>query len=157
VPNSATICLNLNYSMGPPVPPVPLSIQDHESGEDEQAHHSTARKVRFLRRCVSGATLRSAPQKHNFRKAYLAKCVTRLRAGRSGHTQASKQLGPASDATSVPGTKLPIWDGDAAEIANGRELSEAEWASYANRWERAWYAIVLPDKKVKSVIGRRLS
>jgi hypothetical protein len=25
---------------------------------------------------------------------------------------------------------------DAAEIANGRELSEAEWASYANRWER---------------------
>jgi len=35
----------------------------------------------------------------------------------------------------------------AAEIADGRELSEAEWASYANRWERAWYAIVLPDKK----------
>ena len=37
---------------------------------------------------------------------------------------------------------------DAAEIANGkRELSEAEWASYANRWERAWYAVVLPGKK----------
>ena len=35
----------------------------------------------------------------------------------------------------------------AAEIANGRELSEAEWASYANRWERVWNAIVLPDKK----------
>ena len=36
---------------------------------------------------------------------------------------------------------------DAAEIANGGELSEAEWASYANRWERAWYAVVLPGKK----------
>jgi hypothetical protein len=36
---------------------------------------------------------------------------------------------------------------DAAEIANGRELSEAEWASHANRWERAWDAIALPDKK----------
>ena len=35
----------------------------------------------------------------------------------------------------------------AAEITNGRELSEAEWASYANRWERVWNAIVLPDKK----------
>ena len=36
---------------------------------------------------------------------------------------------------------------DAAEIANGRALSEAEWASYANRWERAWDAIALPDKR----------
>ena len=46
---------------------------------------------------------------------------------------------------------------DAAEIANGRELSEAEWASYANQWERAGYTIVLSDKQTKSVIGRRLS
>jgi hypothetical protein len=36
---------------------------------------------------------------------------------------------------------------DAAEIANGGELSEAEWASYANRWERVWYAVVLSDKE----------
>ena len=35
----------------------------------------------------------------------------------------------------------------AAEIANGRELSEAEWASHANQWERVWNAIALPDKK----------
>jgi hypothetical protein len=32
--------------------------------------------------------------------------------------------------------------GDAAEMTNGRKLAEAEWASYANRWERAWRAIV---------------
>jgi hypothetical protein len=38
---------------------------------------------------------------------------------------------------------------DAAEIANGRKLSEAEWASYANRWERAWHAIVLPKRPVR--------
>ena len=36
---------------------------------------------------------------------------------------------------------------EAAEIANGRKLSEAEWASYANRWERAWDAILLPKRK----------
>ena len=36
---------------------------------------------------------------------------------------------------------------DAAEITNGRKLSDAEWASYANRWERVWYAIASPDKK----------
>ena len=33
---------------------------------------------------------------------------------------------------------------DAAEIANGRKLAEAEWLSYANRWERAWRAIAVP-------------
>jgi hypothetical protein len=33
---------------------------------------------------------------------------------------------------------------DAAEIANGRELAEAEWASHATRWERAWDVIVFP-------------
>ena len=31
---------------------------------------------------------------------------------------------------------------DAAEIVNGKELSEAEWASNASRWERAWDALV---------------
>ena len=36
---------------------------------------------------------------------------------------------------------------EAAEIANGRKLSEAEWASHANRWERVWDAIVLPKRK----------
>jgi hypothetical protein len=35
----------------------------------------------------------------------------------------------------------------AAEMANGRKLSEAEWASHANRWERVWNAIVLPKRK----------
>ena len=35
---------------------------------------------------------------------------------------------------------------DVAEMANGRKLSEAEWASYANRWERAWRAIVVPKR-----------
>jgi hypothetical protein len=38
---------------------------------------------------------------------------------------------------------------DAAEMANGRKLSEAEWASHANRWERVWNAIVLPELKAR--------
>jgi hypothetical protein len=37
---------------------------------------------------------------------------------------------------------------EVAEIANGRQLSEAEWVSQAPRWERAWDAIVLPKKIV---------
>jgi hypothetical protein len=36
---------------------------------------------------------------------------------------------------------------DAAEMANARKLSETEWASHANRWERVWNAIVLPKRK----------
>jgi hypothetical protein len=35
----------------------------------------------------------------------------------------------------------------AAEMANGRKLAEAEWASHANRWERVWNAIVLSKRK----------
>jgi hypothetical protein len=39
---------------------------------------------------------------------------------------------------------------DAAGIVNGKELSEAEWASNATRWERAWDVIVFP-KPLRSV------
>jgi hypothetical protein len=37
----------------------------------------------------------------------------------------------------------------------GYDALEAEWASYANRWEweRVWYAVVLPDKRANPQFG----
>jgi hypothetical protein len=35
---------------------------------------------------------------------------------------------------------------DVAQMTAGRKLSEAEWISFAPRWERAWAAIVSPTK-----------
>jgi hypothetical protein len=56
-------------------------------------------------------------------------------------------LGIPASGLGIPASGCPESAREAAEIANGRKLSEAEWASYARRWERVWDAIVLPKRK----------